>query len=210
MNLTLGEPVKDQVRDTYKRLLKCHNGQRVLIKVPNFYTNTPLQIHVGQHATAAVIPMDPVTFARLQEIDNFMKKTVTSGKYKPLWKGERMIVNFSRWCHYEKMLPDGTRQPMPEDTVLGKGMYSITIVASHAYFGPHKGGETHSVSLHISELLYEPEQNLQDIFDDILNTPPAPPSPPPTVPIKKLTIKRQPRCRKPPRGLDEVDAMPSM
>ena len=52
MNLQLGDVVKDQVRGTFKRLLKCHDGQRVLIKVPNFYSDTPLQIHVNQHTTA--------------------------------------------------------------------------------------------------------------------------------------------------------------
>ena len=207
MNLQLGEAVKDQVRGTFKRLLKCHNGQRVIIKVPNFYSDTPLHIHVSPNATAAVIPMDPVTIARLQEIDNFIKKTVTTGRYKPLWKGDRMIVNFSRWCKYEKMLPDGTREPMPEATVLGKGMYSITINVSHVYFGDHKGGETHSVGLHISELLYEPEQNLHDIFDDVIKTPPS--SPPPSVPRPKLKLKRRSRFCKG-RGLDEVDSMPPM
>ena len=209
MNLQLGDVVKDQVRGTFKRLLKCHGGQRVLIKVPNFYSDTPLQIHVSQNATAAVIPMDPVTLSRLQEIDNFVQKVVTTGTYKPLWKGDRMIVNFSRWCKYEKMLPDGTREPMPEATVLGKGMYSITINVSHVYFGDHKGGETHSVGLHISELLYEPEQNLNDIFDDVIKTPPS--SPPPSVPRPKLKLKlkRQPRLHKR-HGLDEVDAMPPM
>ena len=207
MNLQLGEVVKDQVRGTFKSLLKCHDGQRVLIKVPNFYSDTPLQIHVNQHTTATVIPMDPVTLSRLQEIDNFVQKVVTTGTYKPLWKGDRMIVNFSRWCKYEKVLPDGTRVPMPEATVLGKGMYSITINASHVYFGHHKGGETHSVGLHISELLYEPEQNLNDIFDDVIKTPPS--SPPPSVPRQKLKLKRQPRLHKR-RGLDEVDAMPPM
>ena len=193
--------------ETYKRVLRTTGGRQAAFKVPNFYSDTPLHIHVGVNSTATVIPMDPVTFARLQEIDNFVLKTVTTGKYKPLYKGDRIMINFSRWCKYEKMLPDGTRQPMPEDTVLGKGTYSISINASHVYFGPHKSGETHSVSLHICELLYEPEQNLGDLFNDIMKTPP--PTPPPTVPPQvKPKLKKQPRFgRKTRRGLDEVDAI---
>ena len=204
MNLTLGDPVRDQVSGTYKRVLRTTDGGRATFRVPNFFSDTPLHIHTGVNSTAAVIPMDPVTFARLQEIDNFVLKTVTTGTYKPLYKGDRIMLMFSRWCKYEKLLPDGTRQPMPENTVLGPGMYSISINASHIYFGTHKNGETHSVSLHISELLYEPEQNLESIFNDILTTPPT--TPPPTVPPpppSKLKLKRQPKFRKT-RGLDEV------
>ena len=106
------------------------------------------------------------------------------------------------------MLSDGTRQPMSEDTVLGKGTYSISITASHVYFGTHKSGETQSVSLHISELLYEPVQNLNNIFDDIKTPIPLSSSPPPTVPRTKL--KKQCKCGHKTRGLDEVDAMPPM
>ena len=204
MNLTLDDPVKDQVSGTYKRVIRTTGGGRATFKVPTFYSDTPLHVHVAANSTATVIPMDPTTLSRLHEIDNFVLEQVNTGKYKALYKGDRIMLNFSRWCKYEKLLPDGTRQPMPENTVLGPGMYSISINASHIYFGPHKNGESHSVSLHICELLYEPEQNLGSIFNDILETPPT--TPPPTVsplPPSKLKLKRQPRCRKM-RGLDDV------
>ena len=204
MNLTLDDPVKDQVSGTYKRVIRTTGGGRATFKVPTFYSDTPLHIHVAANNTATVIPMDPTTLARLHEIDNFVLEQVNSGNYKPLYKGDRIMLNFSRWCKYEKLLPDGTRQPMPEGTALGPGMYSISINASHIYFGPHKNGESHSVSLHICELLYEPEQNLSDVLKHIMETPP--PMPTPTVqppPPSKLKLKRQPRFRKM-RGLDEV------
>ena len=203
MNLKLGDPVKDQVSGTYKRVIRTAGGGRATFKVPTFYSDTPLHIHVAANNTATVIPMDPTTLARLHEIDNFVLEQVNSGNYKPLYKGDRIMLNFSRWCKYEKLLPDGTRQPMPEGTTLGSGMYSISINVSHVYFGPHKNGESHSVSLHICELLYEPEQNLSDILKDIMATPP--PTPPPTVPPQvKPKLKKRRNIR---RGLDEVDTL---
>ena len=188
---------------TYKRIIRTTSGERATFKVPTFYSDTPLHVHVAANSTATVIPMDPTTLARLNEIDNFVLEQVNTGNYKPLYKGNRIMLNFSRWCKYEKLLPDGTRQPMPEGTALGPGMYSISINASHVYFGPHKNGESHSVSLHICELLYEPEQNLSDVLKDIMATPP--PTLPPTVPPQvKPKLKKRRNMR---RGLDEVDTL---
>ena len=102
-------------------------------------------------------------------------------------------------------MPDGSRQPMSSDTALLRGMYSVVIQASHVYVGPHKSGETYSVSLHIRELLYEPEQNLSDWFDTLMSTPPpsaARNDKPPNAPKRRTQKKR--------RGKDEVDIVPSV
>ena len=170
----------------------------MIIKVPNFYSPEPLKVIKTGAMSAAQIPLDPMTRQTLTMIDNFVEANVDSPEYKPLWKGDFMYVNFSRWCQYELMLPDGTCKPMEKERVLGKGMYSVKLQASHVYIGPHRGGKTYSVSLHIVELVYEPEQNLFDIFEDILqtsptSTPPPASTPPPTTLNEKLKAPRKPK-----------------
>ena len=153
--------------------------------------------------TAAEIPLDPITRSKFECIDKFVQGAVDSPRYKPIWNGESLLINFSGWCKYELLSPNGQRQPMPPNTTLGSGMYSVCLQASHVYVGPHKSGQTFSVSLHIVELLYEPEQNLTDFIEDIMKTPPC--SPPPTVPSapKRRTYRRKP-------GLAAPDASKSV
>ena len=178
---------------------------RVLVYMPNFYSHGALRtVNYGQD-TAVHIPSDPRTRAHFDEIDAFVKENYPNENYKPLWRGENLLINFSRWCTYEILRPDGKREPMPPGTYLGPGMYSAVIQASHIYLGPHKNGETCSVSLHIVGLVYEPEQNLHDIFDDIVKS--LPPSPQPAVPATKLKAPRRKGARqKKKNGLDEVDS----
>ena len=191
--------------NTFKQRLRIKHRQPVLIKVPTFYSAEPLKIIHYENLKAAHIPLDPVTRAKLTEIDSFVEQAVDSPTYKPIWKGDVLFVNFSRWCKYEIIMPDGSRQPMSSDTALLRGMYSVVIQASHVYVGPHKSGETYSVSLHIRELLYEPEQNLSDWFDTLMSTPPpsaARNDKPPNAPKRRTQKKR--------RGKDEVDIVPSV
>ena len=167
MNLSLGEAVKSEVSDTYKIKLKS-NGH-VLIKIPNFYTDNPMKILSTGNLTAALIPLDVVTRTKTSEIDRFVQENVVSTLYKPIWKGENICINFSRWCKYEKLLNNGSHQEMLNET-LGSGRYSIAIQASHVYIGPHKGGQTYSVALHIVEVLYEPEDSLTEFINSVVET----------------------------------------
>ena len=160
LNLSLDQAVPE-VSGTYK--LRS-NGRPLKINVPNFYSDGPLYLHQHTNTTAAAIPLDPLTKSTFEEIDRFILSNNIAGTYKPIAKGDRILVNFSHWCKYELMLPDGNRKIMNKGMSLGQGMYAISIAIPHLYVGPHKNGETHSVSLHICEILYEPEQNLND-FD---------------------------------------------
>ena len=152
--------------------------------------------------------LDSVTKAKLQVIENFVQANVVSEKYKPLFLHNAMYVNLSKWCKYELMKPDGSRQPLPAETYLGKGTYSLEIQASHVYIGPHRGGETFSISLHIVRLGYQPDPSLGDIIDDIvqsMQTPPTPP--PPVVTARAAPSKAKPKLKRVARrlGFDEVD-----
>lgn len=181
MNLSLSDQVKEEVSNTRKQYLK-EDGSRVIVKTPNFYREDHLKLLVHADRTSVLVPLDPATKAKFQEIETFVKANVVSEKYKPLWLYDAMYVTLSKWCHYELIKSDGSRQPLPSDTFLGKGTYRLEIHVSHVYIGPHKGGETFSLSLHVVGLAYEPEYNSIDEIDEIVQSM-RPPSPSPPKPV---------------------------
>ena len=119
---------------------------------------------------SVLIPLDEDTVAALTNIENFVKTNVDSPRYKPLWLKKAMYANVSKWCNYELMNHDGTHQTLPNDLILGSGLYSFQIHVSHVYIGPHKGGETFSLSLHVTNIKYEPEQNVEKDMTDFLES----------------------------------------
>ena len=206
MNLALNDAVKNEVSGTYKMYLK-ENGRRVMIKTPPSHVEEQLKMIPNTTRTAVLVPLDPVTVAKLQQIETFVQSNVVSEKYKPLWLNNAMYVNLSQWCCYTLIKRDGTRASMPPGTFLGRGMYAFDIQVSHVYIGPHKGGETFSLSLHVMEVIYEPEQTLSEILDDIVNTPP--PSAPPATPLPPAKTSKPKRGRRR-GGFDEIDAPKSL
>lgn len=203
MNLSLSDAVKHEVSNTYRQYLK-DSGRPVIIQTSTFQADH-LKMIVNKNVTSALIPLDSTTISKLQEIETFVKENVVSEKYKPLWLNKAMYINLSKWCKYELINFDGSRQPIPVDTFLGKGMYTLEIQVSHVYLGPHKSGETFSLSLHIMGLAYQPDSNLMDLIDELDHTMDAPPSPsPPTVCPAAPTKPKRKRATKR-SGRDEID-----
>ena len=198
LNLALNDAVKNEVSNTYKQYIKS-NGRRLLLQVPEFYSDSGLKVIVNPNITAVLVPIDANTIATLQEIEAFVRDNVDSPVYKPLRLDDSFYVNLSKWCRYVLLKSDGTQIPLPEGTVLGKGLYKLELQISHVYIGPHRGGETFSLSLHITRVVYEPEEN---IFDFVELVTPPPTAPPAVLPVSKPKPKRNRRRV----GLDEVDA----
>ena len=172
----------------------------MLIITPRFHREDGLKFLVNASVTSVLVPLDSVTKSVLQNIETFVVDNVDSHKYKPLWLHDAMYVNLSKWCAYELVNMDGSRQALPEGMVMAKGTYSFEIHVSHVYIGPHKGGETFSLSLHVTRVTYEPEHDFYNLLcDDTSKTPPAPPAPP-MAPVKPK-LKRGRRRN----GLDEID-----
>ena len=44
-----------------------------------------------------------------------------------------------------------------EDAQFGPGKYTVTVELPHIYIGPHRGGETFSLSTRVAQILYDPE-----------------------------------------------------
>ena len=172
----------------------------MLIKIPQFFREDGLKFLVNNNVTSVLVPLDSVTKSTLANIETFVQANVESEKYKPLWLKDSMYVNISKWCSYFLIAPDGSRQPLPVGMNLACGMYNLELHVSHVYIGPHKGGETYSLSLHITELTYEPKQSITDIMEEIVN----PTQSPPVSVSQPISKPKQRRSRK---GvpLDEID-----
>ena len=160
--------------------------------------------------TSVHVPLDLTTIQLLYEIEQFVKTNVDSPRYKPLWLKDTIFVNLSKWCRYELINTDGSSQIFPVDLVMGFGWYKFDIQASHVYVGPHKNGETFSISLHVIRIAYKPADDLDTVMTDLIQCldsdhsepptcpPPVTPTCPPT-PMKKtkqMTEKKR-RQRKP-------------
>ena len=161
--LSVTEPIMDQARGTSRRYLKLFD-RRVLVQVPEFFREAGLKFLMKDNMTSVLVPLDDGTRATLQTIEQFVQEKV-AGKYKPLWLKDAMYVNVSKWCEYVQMNDDNTQTPLQPGTFLGKGFYSLIINPSNVYIGPHKGGETHSMSLRITRITYRPAQDIMDIIE---------------------------------------------
>lgn len=169
MNLSLDEAVKLEVSDAYKRCLK-KDGSRIIISTPVIHVSGGLKFLTNKSMSSVLLPLDPATIASLKEIEEFVKENVDSPRYKPLWLKDSMFVSVSKWCRYELLTSNGSVQQNPENLILGAGLYMLDIQASHVYIGPHKNGETFSLSLHVTRIAYEPEQSINELMNEIIQS----------------------------------------
>lgn len=167
--LTFTAMVKNETNNTYKSHLKL-NGRRVIIATPLLHQKKGLKFLVKNNMTAVLVPLDPDTISVLKEIENFTKENIDSERYKPLWLKNAMFVNVSKWCEYELIASDGSPQPFPENQILDTGLYRLEIHVSHVYIGPHKGGETFSLSLHVTKISYEPQEDIEELMNDFVKS----------------------------------------
>ena len=178
MQLTLSDPVKREVSDKhYKQYIRLH-GKPLTVQTPNCYIDTGLKMYVKGNMTAALIPLDESTKTTLRWVESFVLQNVDSSKYKPLQLAESMFINVSKWCVHEKVNNDGSCTVLAPGSVMGPGTYSFQLQISHVYAGPHRGGETFSLSLHVQRITHTPkvttEDNIMSLFDDLVDAPPAP------------------------------------
>ena len=192
MNLSLDDPVKSEVGNTFKRHIK-QDGKRISISTPILCCENGLKFSVNKTITAVLVPLDSLTVAELQRIENFVKSKLGScERYKSLHLNKSMYVNVSKWCEYELHNRDGSTKPLPPNVFLGAGYYKLELIVSHIYYGPHRGGETASLSLHVCKLTYEPLEppEIDNDFEDFLESLDC------DVPASTSTQKKKKRPRK--------------
>ena len=178
--LSLSAPVRDEVRKSSKQYLSCDN-RRIHITTAELYHEEPLKFFLNGNMSSVLVPLDSTTYQTLCNIETFVVNNVDSPKYKPLRLKEAMYVNVSKWCEYERIHDNGTRSIMQSGMTLGKGFYSMVIHPSHVYIGPHRGGETFSLSLHVIKISYKESEDIGDLIECLnADTTGLPPTPAPT------------------------------
>ena len=93
-------------------------GRNITIQVPESYIANVLFFKLNTSVPCVLVPLQDITREKLLPLENFVKTNVESQKYKPLWLGNTMFVNISKWCRYEQINPDGSITPIMNDTVL--------------------------------------------------------------------------------------------
>ena len=203
IGLSLSEPVRNEDSKLYRQYLKLH-GRRVLIHVPEFFRDSGLKFLVNGKVTSVLIPLEEGTKTSLSSIESFVTTNVPSETFKSSCLHDVMYVNVSRWCEYFQINPDGSRTVIQPGTSLGKGHYSMIVQASHVYVGPHKNGETYSLSLHVVQLTYRAADNITDLVELLSDNFGASPQPDPT----KLTARK--RSLRAHKGKDEIDGQKTL
>ena len=120
--------------------------------------------------TSVIVPLDTNLITALQRVEDFVKENVDSPRYKPLWLTGAMCVNVSKWCIYELIDIHGNVKPFTGSVTLGDGWYTYQIQVSHAYIGPHRGGETFSLSLHVTKIRYQPQDPIDEVLVDLMKS----------------------------------------
>ena len=133
-----------------------------------------------------LIPIEPWLRQQLNTAETFVQqhlKNQPTGPienliYKPLWAGDMMYVRMANWCQIFKQNRETGQYSSTDLHSLGRGNYNITIELPYIYIGPHKNGETVSLTTRIVQITFEPE-NVQKVAQ------PAPV----TIPIKTSVAK---------------------
>lgn len=193
-NLSLSKASKYEVANStphYRQYIKYENGKLQLL-TPNFQSDS-LKLKESGSDFSVLVPVVPWLRNQLNMVETFAEQNVsfashalpTNGVhiYKPLWGGDKMYVQMSRWCHiFRKNLETGQYDTVDVKTPLGRGTYNITIEVPYVYIGPHKNGENYSLSTRIVQIVFEPD---------------APP--PPSFSFKPLEKRGRPRKNAPPQ-----------
>ena len=151
-------------------------GQKIVITTPMFYKDNDFCFNSFENLQSVFVPLDPLTLSRLQTIEAFVQASVQSDIYKALKLGTGIYCNISKWCKFLKYTSDGVMKTMEDESSLGKGTYSFDLQVSHVYVGPHRGGETFSITLHVVSIIHTEIHDVSEEQSKQTSQTPPPPS----------------------------------
>ena len=159
LELTL-RPHPNEVSIERECVIKVNN-QLVKLTTKEYYEEYELRQRCGTNtkfgSQAIVVKVDKETREKLNTLESHVKLMIPdSWEYKPLYTGEDMTINISRYCKY--YFYDDVSKPkkavVNSDTEFKQGHYRFTIWVKNLYVGPHQNGENCSLSLQVVELYY--------------------------------------------------------
>ena len=154
-----------------------------MLQTSSIDTDSGLTIFSHENDNKSIcIPIDDWLRTQLTTIEKFIISNVTIPSdvrrpnggvylYKPLWLHDKMLISLSKWCRFFKFDSEkGAYLRQDQFVPFLKGSYNVNIEVSHVYIGPHKAGQTFSVSLRVTQVVYREESDaLQSIDTDFLD-----------------------------------------
>ena len=169
--LSLSAPILEKVSGdspSYRQFLR-HQGKKVIIPTENF-SAASLNIRTDNKRRSVMIPTDGPFRAQLDVIETFVTKNVIIPPgvvrspdckvpiYKAQWPQNNMFVTLAPWCKFFKHdSQTNSYVVMDPQGPFGNGTYHMMVEVSHIYIGPHKEGQLFSLSLHVVQVVYQPE-----------------------------------------------------
>ena len=171
-NLSLSRTSKYEVANKtphFRQFVRYNNAKFLIVTPPFEADQLTLRMNDNETDIAALVPIDPWLRKQLNLLEKFVQQNVTipspqacmpisSLLYKPLWPHSQMCISLSRWCNVFQMnVATGCYEAVDIHQVkFGHGKYSVTIEVPYIYIGPHKNGETFSLTMRVVQIVYEP------------------------------------------------------
>ena len=179
-------PPCEVARTKHQRQNLAYRGTRIQILLKGVNSDCVKLIN-NEPGYSYEIPVESCLRSQLDAIEHFAQRNVdfscldsppTPAKYKPLWRGDDMIIQVAPWCRvFQQVDETGGFVSPPHPIHVPNSLVNITVEVPYIYIGPHKNGEHFSVSLSIIQMVYYPATT-------------------PSLPIKTKTAEKKGRPRK--------------
>ena len=142
----------------------------MVLATPLYEADGLLFSSVNGNMKSILVPINPMLRTTLNVVENFVAHNValpadavnqshTGSLYKPLWSSEWMRITVSNWCSYYRLNYDTAMyESVQPDSVFGKGFYQIIFEVPYIYIGPHKEGQSFSLTLRVVQVLFQPHK----------------------------------------------------
>ena len=184
--LSLAPPC-EVARTNHRRQYLAYCGKRIQILLQNVDADC-VKLIDNEPGFSYRIPVESWLRSQLDAIEHFAQQNVNLSspdspppalaKYKPLWRGDDLIIHTAPWCRVFKQVGEtGNFESLSRPTHIEGGLVNITLEVPYIYIGPHKNREHFSVSLAIVQMVFYSAAS-------------------PSLPIKNKSAEKKGRTRK--------------
>jgi len=189
----------------YRQYIRLSGG-KVIIATPAFTVDTLTFRDNSPKNRSLLVPFNSWTREQIHILEDFVKANVSLptdfkpqpgvDAFKPVWEGENVFISVSPWCSFFRYdSQSGNYKTMDSHGPFFRGSYHISVEVPYCYIGPHKEGQTYSLTLRVVQVLYHPETpqpigSEQCIFKEVEEAKIIPKST-----VKRA--KRKPKCNVP-------------
>ena len=151
----------------YRQYIR-YRGSKLILSTSLYEAEGLFMTSTNGSMKSTSVAINPILRATLNTVENFAAHNVslpadavfpsqTGSLYKPLWPSEWMKISISNWCNFLRLnYETGMYESVAPDSVFAKGLYQISIEIPYIYIGPHKEGQSFSLTLRVVQVLYQP------------------------------------------------------